>query len=248
MRVSYNGPKSELPPLGFLAIECYFTRPPGDPWNEKTWQFPLIRETASGSSESQVVSRDDYSDEFLQRFIDAGMKLVEQGCVGIITSCGFLALAQPQLAARLPVPFASSSLIQVPSIFSLLPPSRSIGILTYDESRLSLKHLERVGVSSSFFHRVHIMGAPQDGVLHRRIKQNIPYVYDEIEAELIALAQHMVLVYPDIGALVLECTQMPPYTGGIRKALGNRLPIFDVHSMVQWFYEALTRQHIVTED
>lgn len=87
---------SQLPPLGFIAVECYFTRPPGDPWNEQTWPFPLIRERAEGSGESQLVTKGRYDHAFLDRFVDAGMRLAKRGCVGLITSCGFLAMAQPQ--------------------------------------------------------------------------------------------------------------------------------------------------------
>lgn len=86
--------KNQLPPLGFIAIECFFTRPPGDPFNEQTWSFPIVRQLAVGTAESQVVSSTDYSDAFLDRFVNAGKILAEKGCVGIITSCGFLALAQ----------------------------------------------------------------------------------------------------------------------------------------------------------
>lgn len=85
---------TSLPPLGFIAIECYFTRPPGDPFNAQTWAFPFIRQLAVGTSESQVVTSSDYDDAFLDRFVDAGKALADKGCIGLITSCGFLALAQ----------------------------------------------------------------------------------------------------------------------------------------------------------
>lgn len=85
---------NSLPPLGFIAIECFFTRPPGDPFNQQTWSFPLIRELAVGTAESQVVTSKDYDDDFLDRFVTAGQSLADQGCIGLITSCGFLALAQ----------------------------------------------------------------------------------------------------------------------------------------------------------
>lgn len=86
----------QLPPLGFIAVECFFTRPPGDAWHEQTWPFPIVREMASGSSASQLVTSKMYDDAFINRFIEAGTKLAKRGCVGIITSCGFLALCQPQ--------------------------------------------------------------------------------------------------------------------------------------------------------
>lgn len=85
-----------LPPLGFISIDVILHRPPGDPFNEATWPFPLIREKAENSAESQVVSSAKYDDDFISRFVDAGQRLVERGAVGIITSCGFLAMAQPE--------------------------------------------------------------------------------------------------------------------------------------------------------
>lgn len=84
------------PPLGFLATEINFHRPPGDGFNNRTWSFPIIQEVAEGSLLVQLVSGDEYSDEFITNFVRASEKLIAQGCVGIVTSCGFLAMAQPK--------------------------------------------------------------------------------------------------------------------------------------------------------
>jgi len=83
-----------FPPLGFLAVEIDIHRPPGDPFHERTWPFPIIRELVPGTSESQLVSSTAYDDAFLDRFATAAKRLAERGAVGVITSCGFLALAQ----------------------------------------------------------------------------------------------------------------------------------------------------------
>jgi hypothetical protein len=85
-----------LPPLGFIAVDVHFHRAPGDPFNEQTWPFPLIRERAAGSTEAQIVTNGEYDEEFIERFVEAGLRLATRGCVGIITSCGFLAMAQPK--------------------------------------------------------------------------------------------------------------------------------------------------------
>lgn len=88
------------PPLGFLAVEVDIFRPPGDPYNDKTWPFPLIREKVTGTSESQIVTSTAYDDAFIERFVAAGQRLAERGAVGIITSCGFLAMAQKRYLLR----------------------------------------------------------------------------------------------------------------------------------------------------
>jgi hypothetical protein len=87
--------RDTLPPIGFIAVECFFYRPAGDAFSELTWNFPIIRELANGSKEDALVSKDDYNDEFIENFVAAGKRLADRGACGIITSCGFLAMVQP---------------------------------------------------------------------------------------------------------------------------------------------------------
>jgi hypothetical protein len=42
-------------PLGFLAIQVDIHRPPGDPFNCRTWSFPLIHELVEDSGEAKIV-------------------------------------------------------------------------------------------------------------------------------------------------------------------------------------------------
>ncbi|KAK1622625.1 hypothetical protein BDP81DRAFT_333936 [Colletotrichum phormii] len=230
-----------LPPLGFIAIEVDIHRPPGDPYNDRTWSFPLIREMAEGSKVSQVVTSSSYDSTFIDRFVDAGLRLAARGCVGIITSCGFLALAQAELTARLPIPIATSSLAQLPSILPLLPPGNSVGVLTYDESRLGSQHLASF-VSEQSLPKIIVRGVPAEGHLRGTIGKGAPYVHEDIEAELVAVARDFVASRPDIRILVLECTNMPPFSEAIYKALGGKIPIYDVYTMGQWFYSGLVRR------
>jgi hypothetical protein len=93
--------ESTRPPLGFLAIQVDIHRPPGDPFNRRTWSFPLIHELVQGSDEAKIVTKDQYDDDLLARFVEAGMDLVERGAIGLITSCGFLALAQDRYVFKI---------------------------------------------------------------------------------------------------------------------------------------------------
>ena len=43
--------------------------------------------------------------------------------------------------------------------------------------------------------------------------------------------------HPDIGALVLECTNMLPFAADIRDATG--LPVYSMLSFVSWFQSGL---------
>ena len=43
--------------------------------------------------------------------------------------------------------------------------------------------------------------------------------------------------HPEIGAIVLECTNMPPYAAALQEAIG--LPVYDIYSMITWFHAGL---------
>ena len=47
-------------------------------------------------------------------FVERGRELAASGATALITTCGSLVLQQRKLAARLPVQFAASSLLQLP--------------------------------------------------------------------------------------------------------------------------------------
>lgn len=125
---------------------------------------------------------------------------------------------------------------------AILPPSQALGVLTYDSRRLQRAHIESAGVHASLIDRVHIAGAPAGGHLHRLVQQNAEYDHEQIEAELVATVQHLLREQPKISALVLECTQMPPFAEAIQRGAGKALHVYDVYSMVTWFYGGLVKR------
>ena len=41
----------------------------------------------------------------------------------------------------------------------------------------------------------------------------------------------------DVGAIVLECTNMPPYAHAIQESL--RMPVYDIYSLITWLHAGL---------
>ena len=146
-----------------------------------------------------------------------------------------------RLAARLPIPIATSSLIQIPAILAWLPPTKHIGVVTFDATQLVNTHFAQLGVPESAFNRIHITGAPADGELQPLVRTGTEYRHAILEAELVSAAIALVKQHSNIGAIVLECTQMPPFAEAIQKALVG-IPVYDVYTMARWFYSGLVRQ------
>jgi hypothetical protein len=220
-------------PLGILMLEARFPRIPGDMGNATTWPFPVLYRVVKGASPERVVLQGARG--LLPDFLDAAAELVAQGAEAITTNCGFLSLYQRELAAHVGVPVAASSLIQVPWVQATLPPGKQVGIVTVSAQSLTPRHLEAAGVpldtpfvgteDGREFFRVLILGEKQDMDI------------DLAASEILDAGRTLVERHPDIGAIVLECTNMPPYAAALRDALN--LPVYDIYSLITWWHAGL---------
>ena len=221
--------------LGILMLEARFPRPVGDMGNARTWPFPVRYRVVPGASPERVVLKG--AEGLLDAFIEAGRALVSEGVSGITTNCGFLSIFQTELSQALDVPVLTSALCQVAQVQATLPPGKVAGILTISAGTLSPDHLAAAGVPE---------GAPVWGVentvafagtiLHDRDHLNTEGARDE----LVAAAKAFAGTTPEMGAMVLECTNMGPYAADIAEATG--LPVFSIIDMVHWFHGALAPQ------
>ena len=218
--------------VGILMLEAQFPRIPGDLGNALTWDFPVHYRVVRQASPDLVVRRG--AEGMLPAFIEAGEELVRMGVDGITTNCGFLSLFQAELSAALKVPVASSSLMQVAMVNTLLPPGKVCGILTISGESLTDRHLAAANVPP---------GTPIGTTEGLREFTRV-ILGDEPEMDVAVAAQDnvdaatkLVADNPQIGALVLECTNMVPYAAAIRDAVS--MPVFTMVSFVEWFQSGL---------
>src|SRR5574340_81207 len=131
--------------LGLLALETAFPRVHGDAGAPETYDFPVRIATVQGASVDAVVHRHD--DEPLPAFIRAANELVEHGCAGIVTTCGFLVRWQDDLAAAVDVPVLTSPLLLL-MLERMLPRHRKAGVVTYSAAALTPDLLSAAGADA----------------------------------------------------------------------------------------------------
>ena len=228
-RMARGGKSIYGAPLGILMLEARFPRIPGDMGNAGTWPFPVLFRVVRGASPARVVL--DGAKGLLDDFIAAGRDLVDLGAEAITTNCGFLAIYQRELAEALAVPVATSSLIQVPWVQATLPPGQRVGVLTVSGSSLTPAHMDGAGIPRD----TPFIGTEGGREFFRVLIRADATDMDVAAAEqdILDAGRALVARHPDIGAIVLECTNMPPYAAALREALG--LPVFDIYSMINWF-------------
>lgn len=220
-------------PLGILMLEARFPRIPGDMGNATTWPFPVLYRVVRGASPARVVL--DGAKGLLDAFIEAGRDLVDLGAEVITTNCGFLAIYQRELAEALAVPVATSSLMQVPWVQAVLPPGKRVGVLTVSGTSLTPAHMDGAGIPRD----TPFIGTEGGRELFRVLIRADATDMDVAAAEqdILDAGRALVARHPDIGAIVLECTNMPPYAAALRDALG--LPVYDIYTMINWFHLGL---------
>lgn len=236
--------------VGVLMLDTAFARPVGDIGNRNSFPgVPMRFARVSNAFADRVLSSDPQTglQTMLPAFLKAALSLQSQGALGITTSCGFLAPLQQHLAAKLTIPVALSSLLQVAWAQALLPPGKICGVITIDAERLTSEHLTSVGGAAN----TPIVGMPKLGafaelVLGNPSKFSTDYAFEDevetgsarrraIERELILAAHKLPL---NTGAIVLECTNLPPYREALRRH--TQLPIYDIQTLVRWFWAGLS--------
>ena len=191
--------------VGILMLDAQFPRIPGDMGNALSWEFPVQYRVVRNASPDLVVRRG--APGLLPLFIEAARDLVASGVDGITTNCGFLSLFQADLAAAVEVPVAASSLMQVAMVNALLPPGKRCGVLTISASTLTEAHLRAAKVPEGT-----PIGTTEGGrEFTRAILGNEPMLdVDAARQDNVDAARALTAAHSDLGALVLECTNMTP--------------------------------------
>lgn len=218
--------------VGILMLDARFPRIPGDMGNAQTWPFPVHYRIVRDASPDRVVRHK--AEGMLDVFVDAAQELVKDGVDGITTNCGFLSLFQKELAQAVPVPVATSSLMQVEMVNRILPAGKRAGVLTISASTLTQDHLLAANVPLDT-----PIGTTEGGAEFTRaiLGDELGLDMEKARKDNVEAAMALTSEHPDLGAIVLECTNMCPYAPDIQRATG--LPVFSIVSFVTWFQAGL---------
>ncbi len=220
-----------------LCLETAFTKIPGHIRNPATFGFPVRYRVVTGATPERVVSQGDPA--LLEPFISAARDLQASGVAAITTGCGFLVLFQQQLAAAVDVPLYASSLIQLPMVARMLKPGQRVGLLVAKQEALTARHLAAIGGESidvcvagmadqREFREVMLEG--------QRVELNVDRLRQEVLAQAASLAESN----PDLGALIIECTDLVPFAHAIQEQIG--VPVFDIVTLTQMVHDCLVRR------
>lgn len=213
--------------IGILMLEYRAPFIPGDVGNASTYEYPVLFKTVPGLSLDRALAGDP---EQATRVIEAAVELQRYGVRGVSSDCGFLIAYQDAVRRELDVPVFLSSLLQVPLVAASI--DGPVGVVVASSAGINDRVLDLAGINDH--DRIIVCGMEdQPHFTESILEQGGLLDSDRIEEETVAATTRMQAAHPDMGAIVLECSLLPPYSRAVQAATG--LPVFDYITMIDYF-------------
>jgi hypothetical protein len=120
----------------------------------------------------------------------------------------------------------------------IIRPDQKVGVIAASSQSLGEKQFLSVGIQDI---PMVIAGMDESEEFCYTIYEHHPDMdVEKVVQEVVHVAKKLVEENPEVGAIVLECTNLPPYAKRIQDAV--KLPIFDITTLIKYAYSTVIRQ------
>lgn len=222
--------------VGIIVLNVGYPLLPGNVANATTFRYPVRYRVVEGAGVASLLGGDG---SLLAPSLAAARALVDDGCHAIVGACGYFARFQREMAEGLDVPVFLSSLLQVPLLTRGLRRGERLGILCASAPSLDRAALEAVGIPGDA--PLAIRGMETSSEFRTSILEGKGWMDDAaVEREVVDAAMALVHEHPEVSALLLECSDMPPYAHAVQRATG--LPVWDFTTLIDWIASGVVRR------
>ncbi len=224
-------------PIGIIYIEdVFYPMLPGNIVNGYTFDFPVRLKAVESLNCPDLF---DAASGVREKVLDACLKLQKEGVRAISGACGFFGNYQADMAEELDIPVALSSLVQLPWIATLLKKDQKIGVLTAQKDSFTDALLDSCGVSDTLKERLIVKDLGHEQEFSAITEGRGSFDNAIVKKEVVGKALEIMEEAPETGAILLECSDMPPYAYAVQAATG--LPVFDFTTLIRWLHNAVTQ-------
>lgn len=221
-------------PVGMLCAEWNVPFVPGDLNHAATFRFPMRYHKVEGLIGADILRGD--AEKYTDLVVTAAQRLEAEGVRAITANCGFMAVFQGAVASAVGVPVFLSSLLQLNMLSVMVGADRKIGVVTANSEAMTPALLNSVGFIET--DRIAVQGLESFEHFNEVILQEIGEMnLHRFAAEVVKGTKQLQRRVPTLGAILLECSDLPAYSKAIREATG--LPVFDWASFIDYVQRAL---------
>ena len=207
--------------LSVLQLDTHFPRIAGDVGCAATFQCDVEIICVPNATVADIVTDNPHQLD-LRPFQDA----LSQATGDVVTtSCGFLTPLQSVLAPSCKGEFVASALSQVDRLSAMFSP-QELSIITFDSAKFGAAHLP---AGCQTFAQS-IFGLDTGSHLRDVICNDLP-VLDETKARDDFCAVFQKATSPKSKAVLLECTNLPPYKSSVRQ--NSPVAIYDILTAIE---------------
>ena len=239
--------------VGIVCLNQNMPFIPGDVQAATTFGFPVKYRVTKDGTSARILAGDSRLEGWLT---DTAKKLEGDGVRAISGDSGYMVTYQRAVARAVGVPVALSSLIQVPLVASLLDADQTVAVICAASPPLDAKFLEQSGIAIP--NKLVVEGMQSDeAVVDIMFKAvNIADHGDvgdsesdsgpaEFDADRLAnsffkMGQKLASEHENLGAIVLECSDFPPYAAAVQAGSGG-VPVFDYITLIKLLESGTSR-------
>lgn len=223
-------------PIGIITVDLPYPKLPGNVANATTFTFPVLYQKVQFEIESLFEGKK----EIEETIVNAAKTLEAEGVRAIVGACGYFAHFQRIVAKAVSIPVYLSSLCQIPVITLGLKSDQKILILAASGKDLNQGLFQKLGIRTNNF-LIQDIGSLDSFAPIRWSGTRLDN--RKLTEDLVEEVCKRVAMYPKIGAILLECSDLPPYALSIQEATG--LPVFDFNTMINWVESAVVQRGYV---
>jgi Asp/Glu/hydantoin racemase len=223
--------------IGVLYVATPFVFVPGNIQNATTLGFPVAYECAEGVSIAELL---EGAKKVETALLSAAARLEKRGVRAIVGACGSFANFQTVLNSAVSVPVFSSVLTQIPWLLRMLPRTQRLAIIFADKRSFTAQVQAECCIDD--LSRLVITDCMPLAPFRALIEQPYRIFHQELRLAVAEHARDLVRTHPDIGLVVLQCSELSPYASAIQAAAHR--PVVDVVGLAQWVYSTVVRKPV----
>uniref|UniRef100_A0A7S1RCX9 Uncharacterized protein n=1 Tax=Alexandrium catenella TaxID=2925 RepID=A0A7S1RCX9_ALECA len=228
--------KKQAPILGVVRLDYNYPPAGGDVDCPGSYGYDVLFRCVPGFTFDMCMSG-KMTPEVHAEFEKAVMWLEKKGVSGITGDCGFMMAFQPIASKIANVPVFMSAMVQCPMVSVAFDKYDKVLILTANSETLKPQKevlLSRCGfdVDDNRFVIYGCQDVPGFDAVAKGEKVDTEYVTPGV----LKMTKDIIAKEPTIRAILLECTELPPYADALRQSTG--LPVFDAITCSDFFISA----------